>query len=194
MSVPSLDGKTFTLNDTLSLAYSGDATGFNWEFDPLGTAEPASNGFLSNRASAAAETATLKTTQAPRLSFGDLNLEPGSFTLKVQASNSGQTSAWATATITLVGANLSSVRVYPNPWRKDKHDGKPITFDQLTGEVTIKIFTVSAHLVKTLGPASGALTWNLTTDSGDPVAAGLYFYQATDSQGNKTRGKLAIIR
>ena len=89
---------------------------------------------------------------------------------------------------------MSNIRVYPNPWRKDKHDGNPITFDQLTGQVTIKIFTVSGHLMRTLGPADGKVTWDLKTDGGDTAASGLYIFLITDNQGNTTKGKLAIIR
>ncbi|MBI3292166.1 MAG: T9SS type A sorting domain-containing protein [Elusimicrobia bacterium] len=85
-------------------------------------------------------------------------------------------------------------RLYPNPWRADKHAGTLITFDQLTGNVTVKLFTVSGHLVKTLSTSSPSTTWDLTNDAGDPVASGLYLYLLTNDQGQKVRGKLAVIR
>jgi hypothetical protein len=186
-----LDGKTFTLQDTLSLVYSGNATSFNWEFYPL-SATASSASLYAQKSNASPGQAAIST-PAPKLSFGTLNLPLGVLTLKVQAANGSQTSAWASATITLVGTDLSGVQVYPNPWRRDKHEGHPITFAQLTGNVTIEIFTVSAHRIKTLGPASGTITWNLDTDTGDSAASGLYLYLITDDQGNKTSGKLAVI-
>jgi len=91
-----------------------------------------------------------------------------------------------------------SPQVYPNPWRSDRGYPAQITFDQLTGgNTTIKIFTVSGHLVKTLSTQNSGLstvTWNLTNDSGDRVASGIYLYVITDTAGDKARGKVAIIR
>ena len=94
-------------------------------------------------------------------------------------------------------ASSFSPHVYPNPWRSDKHAGNPITFAQLSGNTTIKIFTVSGHLIKTLGAQGsglGTLTWDLTNDSGSTVASGIYIYLVTNDQGQKARGKLAVIK
>ena len=58
----------------------------------------------------------------------------------------------------------------------------------------MKIFTVSGHKVKELSAPGGSMTWDLTNDNGRTVASGLYFYLITDSQGDKVRGKLAVIK
>jgi hypothetical protein len=58
----------------------------------------------------------------------------------------------------------------------------------------VKIFTVSGHKIKDLDGSSGSVTWDLTNDSGNQVASGIYIYLIKDSQGNKTKGKLAIIQ
>ena len=57
--------------------------------------------------------------------------------------SAGNRSPTATAMVTLVYSDLSNVRVYPNPWRSDKHVGKNVIFDQLALGSTVKIFTVS---------------------------------------------------
>jgi hypothetical protein len=88
-------------------------------------------------------------------------------------------------------------RAYPNPWRADRGYAQQITFDQLTGKTTVKIFTVSGHLVRTLSTQSSGLStvsWDLTNDSGDRVASGIYIYLATNDQGQQARGKVAVIR
>jgi hypothetical protein len=95
---------------------------------------------------------------------------------------------------TVASTNQADVRVYPNPWRKDKHAGHPITFDQMTSGSDVKIFTVSGHKVKELDGSSGTATWDLTDNSGDQVASGIYIYLIKDSQGNKVHGKVAIIQ
>jgi hypothetical protein len=85
-------------------------------------------------------------------------------------------------------------RAYPNPWRADRGYAQQITFDQLAGNTTIKIFTVSGHLVRTLGTSSSLTTWDLNNDSGDRVASGIYIYLVTDDQGQQARGKVVVIR
>ena len=87
------------------------------------------------------------------------------------------------------------MRVYPNPWRSDKHAAHPtITFAGLTIGTTIKLFTVSAHKVKEIHTDGPSVGWDLTNDSGDKVASGIYLYVIVDSQGDKVRGKLAIVK
>jgi len=96
---------------------------------------------------------------------------------------------------TTVTPSTLNVRVYPNPWRSDKHGGHPsITFDGLTIGTTIKIFTVSGHKVKVLKTDARSIPWDLTNDAGDKVASGVYVYLITDSQGDKVKGKVAVIK
>jgi hypothetical protein len=93
----------------------------------------------------------------------------------------------------LVSVDLSAARVYPNPWRAARGDGS-IVFDQMPANSTVKIFTVSGRWVKTLSAPGGYVSWDLTNDSGEKVASGIYLYLITDGQGNKTRGKFVVIR
>jgi hypothetical protein len=85
-----------------------------------------------------------------------------------------------------------AINVFPNPWKSAL--GVPaITFDVPAGS-TIKIFTVSGHWVKTLAAPATLAPWDLTNDSGDKVASGIYIYLVTDAQNNNARGKLVVIR
>jgi hypothetical protein len=94
--------------------------------------------------------------------------------------------------ITLLGADaLGALTVYPNPWRKSTHAGG-VFFGGLSAESTIKIFTVSGHLMKELRGA-GQVSWDLTTQQGDRAASGIYLYVVT-SPGEKRRGKVALLR
>jgi len=91
-------------------------------------------------------------------------------------------------------SDLSAMLVYPNPWRSDRHSSVPVVFGSLTADSTVKIFTLSGYLVKTMSPVSGNASWDLKNDSGEMVASGIYLYSVTDSHGDKSQGKLAIIR
>ena len=37
-------------------------------------------------------------------------------------------------------------------------------------------------------------SWDLANDKGDKVASGIYVYLITDGQGNKAKGKVAVIK
>jgi hypothetical protein len=91
-------------------------------------------------------------------------------------------------------SDLAQARAFPNPWAANQHGGVPITFDRLTQDATVKIFTLSAEWVKSLNAGPGETTWDLTNDAGEHVASGYYIYLITDPEGRKTKGKVAIIK
>jgi hypothetical protein len=93
-----------------------------------------------------------------------------------------------------VAPAAANPRVFPNPWRQNADSNRLLTFDQLPDGATIKIFTVSAHWVKTLKAPAGKAEWDLTNDGGQPVASGFYLYLMTDGRGWKKTGKFAVIR
>ncbi len=96
---------------------------------------------------------------------------------------------------TVTTSSVASVRAFPNPWRSDKHQAISMTIDQLAPGSEIKIFTISAQLVRRLSAdVTGSAPWDLTNDSGDHVASGIYLYLATNNLGQQARGKLAVIR
>ena len=86
------------------------------------------------------------------------------------------------------------VRVYPNPFKAS--DGTPplIVFDNLDPNAEVKIFTLSAHWVKSLRATNGVATWDLRNDTGENVASGYYFYVTKAANGDRARGKFALIR
>jgi hypothetical protein len=99
--------------------------------------------------------------------------------------------------------SLNNIIAYPNPWDTRKNSANRfITFancplgqtSTLPDGATIKIFTLSGFLVKTLTVANGKAVWlDLTNDAGARVASGLYYYLAS-SGGNQARGTVAIIK
>ncbi len=186
LDLSSIDGKTFHTSDELDFSYAASNVSFDWTFQAA-DAPPA-----SSLGAATAGFAAQATTPAPKLNLGQYQLSPGKYGLTVTVTNGSQ-SQTASATITLISADLSSIKVAPNPWRSDKYPGIPITFSQLSAGSTIKIFTISGHEVRKLsgGPS---VAWDLKNDSGDKVGSGIYIYLMTDPQGNKVKGKLAIIK
>ncbi|MEX0822567.1 MAG: T9SS type A sorting domain-containing protein [Rhodothermales bacterium] len=77
---------------------------------------------------------------------------------------------------------LDKIGIVPNPYRgrsayETGNQDRRVRFTNLPQTATIRVYTVSGTLVRTLqkdGP-SVSLDWNLTTDSNLPVASGMYF-------------------
>jgi peptidoglycan/xylan/chitin deacetylase (PgdA/CDA1 family) len=86
-----------------------------------------------------------------------------------------------------ISASVAQVKVSPNPWRAGDRN---ITIGPLPPNSTVKVFTMSARLVKTLD-ASGV--WDLTNNTGESVASGFYIYLVTDGNDQK-RGLIGVIR
>jgi hypothetical protein len=186
---------TLNLPDTLStraeitLDYPVSGCTFEWTIEQIATESGASNGVTGLRFPAPAR---IGTTSAS-LALSSQNLSPGRYRITVQAFKAGQQSPIASDEVTLGSEVLNSVRIYPNPWRKSS-GRSGIAFEGLGPNSSIQIFTVSGHLVREYKGVSGSKTWDITTRSGDAAASGVYIYVIKDGEGNKRRGKIAVVR
>jgi hypothetical protein len=191
-------GDVLPVNATLGVSYNPGPGYSNltyvWTITPLDNSQPSDLSRQQTLKAGAISSSVSSQTSVPALGLTTWSLAPGPYTISVYATDGTTNSNTASKTITLVLADLSQVQVYPNPWRSDKHTGKSVTFANLSATTSVKIFTVSGHLAKDLGTANGTVTWDLTNDSGDKVASGIYLYLITDSQGDKVRGKVGVIR
>ncbi len=89
---------------------------------------------------------------------------------------------------------LSDAYAYPNPF-KPSEGHTTVTFTNLASQCTIKIFTLSGNLVKTISESSGTgmNTWDVKNEAGQVLQSGLYFYVIKSPSDVKT-GKLVIIK
>jgi hypothetical protein len=131
------------------------------------------------------------------VSLAGQTIAPGTYSLAAVASNAAGHSGTLSDVIFIMPSDLSGLEVYPNPWRADRpaHAAHPfVTFSGLTLGTKVKLFTVAGREARELHTDGPSIAWDLTNDAGDKVASGVYLYVITDSQGDKVRGKLAIIR
>lgn len=188
---------TAELNDSLNITnYPDSNVGFVWNFAP-GSGDAASSARSAGASLQPLAAGTANFTSGFKTnSLASYGLGAGSYQVSVYAQDpaTGAVSPTLTVTMTLLAGNFMNVRVYPNPWRSDKHAGSPITFDQLPANCSIRIFTISGHKAKEFDNVTGSVTWDLTNENGDQVASGIYIYLITDSQGDKARGKVAVIK
>lgn len=105
------------------------------------------------------------------------------------------------AVMAAADTEVTTTHPYPVPWRPNGGDAARygtaaggITFENLPQIGTIKIYTLSGRLVKTLD-VDGALTltWDVKNDAGEDVASGVYLWRI-ESGANVKTGKLAVIR
>jgi hypothetical protein len=155
----------------------------------------ASNSFAPRRRAGAQSFAAL-TLKAPSLNMAGLDLVPGDYEVEVIAEDGlGRPSARSTARVSVVAGSLGSIKVFPNPWKVNLHRTDPISFDMLTSDSEVSIFTLSGHHVKTLAPpVNGTAPWDLRNEKGQPVASGIYLYTVKDPAGDNQKGRFAIIR
>jgi hypothetical protein len=73
-----------------------------------------------------------------------------------------------------------------------------IDFINLPAQCTIRIYTVTGSLVKTLykdsSPIDGSITWNLVSEDGMDIAYGLYIYHIDAPGVGEKVGKFALIK
>ena len=113
-------------------------------------------------------------------------------------TNRNETAITATRS---AATNTLNVKVFPNPFKEVS--GFPtsgtenfIVFSNLPAPCTIKIFTTSGELLRTLEHEnlnSGEEVWDQLTDSRQRTSPGIYFYTVESAVGN-AQGSIIIIK
>ena len=101
------------------------------------------------------------------------------------------------------GGNVTDSRIVPNPVNLGASHNirfpvdREVAFYDIPGECTIRIFTETGEMVRTLRHrnGSGEEYWNMTTDSGMGIVSGIYIAVIEDlSNGEQAFLKFAVIR
>ena len=107
---------------------------------------------------------------------------------------------------TAIQPDVSTVRVYPNPWKPGSgslfdsvtFNGRTgLAFDNLSESGSIRIFTLSGELVATVAYGAGDIgtaIWDGRNSSGVTVASGVYFAYVKTNTGDIALKKFAIQR
>ena len=93
------------------------------------------------------------------------------------------------------GKASEDLAIYPNPFDPFNEEGKPLTVSGLPLGASLRIYRPSGQLVSHLPgePGRGTLSWKGVNEAGFLVGSGVYLIVAEDSQGNRRRGKVAVI-
>lgn len=100
--------------------------------------------------------------------------------------------------------DLSRIYVIPNPYRAgadwELEGGRRVMFIGLPYPATIRIYTVSGGLVRTLteddgrDPGSDQQPWDLRNEDGEEIAPGVYIWDVEASGLGSATGKMMIIK
>jgi hypothetical protein len=99
-------------------------------------------------------------------------------------------------------SDLSDIKVVPNPYfvqystRVETNEGQSMLFfNNLPDKCTIRIYSLAGDLVETIehDDDSGSETWDLLSNGGRLVAAGLYLYHVESAYGEYL-GRFAVIK
>ena len=89
-------------------------------------------------------------------------------------------------------SSLANVIGGPNPF---KPGAGAFEFRYLTDQAVIRIYNVAGELARTIqNPAGSTASWDGTNDAKEPVASGAYVYVITNASGEKTTGKIVVIK
>jgi hypothetical protein len=108
----------------------------------------------------------------------------------------------------LAGDRMRDIYVVPDPYVASSsfesmyylggRASRKVEFVNLPPKCTIKIFTASGKLIKTLAHDSpvdyGRHAWDLTTEDGPEIAFGMYFFYVESPGIGTTKGKFAVIK
>lgn len=91
-------------------------------------------------------------------------------------------------------SDLSTAYAFPVPFKPSATSTR-ITFTNLSSEATIRIFSATGELVRTLNEedGDGFIRWDVTNEQGAPVASDVYFYVIENAEQTKA-GKLLVVR
>ncbi|MCK4419965.1 S8 family serine peptidase, partial [Candidatus Aerophobetes bacterium] len=90
--------------------------------------------------------------------------------------------------------SLEDLIVYPNPFNLSKEHTQ-ISFDRLTIDARIRIFTLTGRLLKEEEVSwQYDWIWDVRNMEGEELARGIYLWIVTNSAGGRKIGKIAIVK
>ena len=100
----------------------------------------------------------------------------------------------SSGTGTSTSGTLSDAHAYPNPYKphSDPNHNFGVNFTALTPGSKVQVFTPSGETIfeKTTDSTGTAVNWTTI----DTVNSGVYFFLITDENGQKKKGKIAVIK
>lgn len=84
--------------------------------------------------------------------------------------------------------------MYPNPFNPAQAVNGVLKFDNLQPNAEIRIFTLTGELIRTIIAMSSRETWDGTNKQGSDVVAGVYLYVIISGSGEKSIGKIFLIK
>ena len=143
-----------------------------------------------------------------RVAENDLNAYP---TSRGKILWSGR--VWSTSRLNVsperaIGGKLTDIRIVPNPYNiadpvllgygLDADDPRMLLFFNLPARCTIKIFTESGDLIKTIEHAplskAGLYQWNMLTDNQQAISSGIYIAVFETPEGEVSYQKFIVVR
>jgi flagellar hook assembly protein FlgD len=88
------------------------------------------------------------------------------------------------------------LHVYPNPVIRSRDERPTVTIAGLVSGSTIKIYTVSGKLIKTIDASSlgSTATWDGRDENGDELSSGVYILGATSELATESgQAKFVLI-
>lgn len=95
------------------------------------------------------------------------------------------------------GTDYSGMYVYPNPLIHSEFQSPPMTITGLVNGSTVKIYSISSRLIKTIDASSlgSTVTWDGKDENGKELASGVYLVSATSALTEESgQAKFVFVR
>ncbi len=147
------------------------------------------------------ESILVTTTLANITSYSDTGLNASTlYYYRIKATNALGDSVWSATVQATTQSNQEptvqqgdKVIINPNPYIKGKSVVEQITFNNLPGRATIRIYTIKGELLKKIEhndfADGGSEEWNIRD-----IGSGIYIYNISSSYDKGRNGKISVIK
>jgi hypothetical protein len=100
-----------------------------------------------------------------------------------------------TVRLTQPADDLANVYVYPNPYRRSRHES--LTVAGLPRTATVRVYTPDGRLVRVLSVEdnrNGGTEWDLRDRRGDQVPSGIYLFRVSAPEQSPVLEKAAVVQ
>jgi hypothetical protein len=88
---------------------------------------------------------------------------------------------------------MTSLTVYPNPYRYSENEGQQIYIEGLKDDSTVHILSVDGRLIRRFDTRGGRVSWDGRDANGDRLPTGIYTVVGTHESGQKGTGKILMV-
>ncbi len=190
---------TPTITQTFTITPTYTATIYTWTITPTCTITPTITWTSTiTKTSTSTETVTFTYTITPTISQTYTITMTYTITLTYTITPTYTISPTISITPTVIPYLTPTptpdvIAVYPNPYNRETAFNHTLKFDFLPPNSNVVIYNIEGFKIYEINGATGRIEWDGKNKNGEQVAAGIYFYIVTTTNGTY-KGKIYLVK